>query len=180
MVKIENFVSKEKKLQVSINSLNIFPFFIGLNDTQNSMAVKYEGIKNVKIYRRYVIGKNMYITPQNTTYYGIIFSEWNKFPFRMFLYLLIYPYVYLSLFIFCILISLITPMKTRTCVNNRNLIIKMCSKNRVVLSLNLRMKIKIFIAKIKTFNTFGKTHETDVISIRSVSATESMLESRDR
>lgn len=75
MVKIENFVSKEKKLQVSINSLNIFPFFIGLNDTQNSMAVKYEGIKNVKIYRRYVIGKNMYITPQNTTYYGIIFSE---------------------------------------------------------------------------------------------------------
>lgn len=75
MVKIESFVSKEKKVTSIYEFVEFFPFFIGLNDTQNSMSVKYEGIKNVKIYRRYVIGKNMYITPKNTTYYGIIFNE---------------------------------------------------------------------------------------------------------
>lgn len=47
-------------------------------------------------------------------------------------------------------------------------------------SSNLRIKIKILIAKIKTFIAFGKTHETDVISIRSVLVAESTLESRDR
>lgn len=76
------------------------------------------------------------------------------------------PYISLSPYL-----SICLSMKTRIYANSRNLIIKMCLF-RILSSSNIRIKIKIFIAKIKTFVTFGKTHETDVISIRSVLAAE--------